>query len=84
MTIRSKVIAQKLRRRMWSVRGIGTMQKHFTVEDCGCPREKQGFGARVPGPEFRVPANYSLNTITSLDPLKRISWITRVPSALKL
>jgi len=39
-TIKSKVNAQKLRRRMWSVRGIGTIHLHFTVAGRGCPREK--------------------------------------------
>ena len=39
-TIKSNVNAQKLRRRMWSVRGIGTIHLHFTVAGRGCPREK--------------------------------------------
>ncbi len=43
VTIRSKVNAQKVRRRIWSVRGMGTMQGHFTVENRGCPREKYAY-----------------------------------------
>ena len=58
-TIRSKVKAQKVRRRMWSVRGIGTMQEHFTVGDRGCPREKQGQGTRGAG--TRVSSKFPIS-----------------------
>ena len=40
MTIKSRVIAQKVRRRMWSLRGIGTMQCYFTVRGRGLPTGK--------------------------------------------
>ena len=89
MTIRSKVNAQKVRRRMWSVRGIGTMQRHFTVGNRGCPREKQGLGIRGPGLGFwdwgaigGFDDAFQTPEIGHLDNARIPSPVSRAPSML--